>query len=367
MTHTVSSVAAVLVGVIWGGLHSVTWLRLNIPVLCGLMSRTAATDRPPKLDSAARRELVWFAGSLLGTGAFGGAFAWVDETILLPCYAIGLSVGFIPVLYLTLWKYLKYIFLLAFLLSAFAPRDHRALLNVKRAPVVTRTLERVRSDGRLDSRLLLRYEHPGVPELVRAQRSLVRHSGHARRTAVPGIATQPQLPAYLYQGTFDGHSSVAVAITSGVVQPPDAWFANSVLTSTETSGLGACNLATLTVATESGQAYQHFPSPDSTQELHELGWLASSGLSAASESASSWLDERLDTFVFFSTESETNRFSNVRGAQLCCSLWETRVEPAGAPAYGVANPGLVNVFRSGSNSQVRPVPNSGPLIQTQRR
>jgi hypothetical protein len=98
---------AFLMGSLWGAVHGTIWLQMHIPVLFKLAQ--LARNKPYAQIPAAtgRKVLSGFIGSLFGTGAVGGVFAFLqDSTVALSFYAFGLFVGFAPSLAITLWRYI---------------------------------------------------------------------------------------------------------------------------------------------------------------------------------------------------------------------------------------------------------------------
>ncbi len=98
---------AFLMGTLWGAIHGTIWLQMHIPVLFKLAQ--LARNKPYAQIPAAtgRRVLSGFIGSLFGTGAVGGVFAFIqDSTVTLSVYAFGIFVGFAPSLAVTLWRYI---------------------------------------------------------------------------------------------------------------------------------------------------------------------------------------------------------------------------------------------------------------------
>ena len=102
------SIVALVLGIMWGGLHSTLWLEMHIPTLHKL-AKAARKDTNARMPSKTSHAAFYkFSGSLVGTGATAGAFSFLGDSVLvLSFYSIGLFVGFIPALLAVAIKYFQ--------------------------------------------------------------------------------------------------------------------------------------------------------------------------------------------------------------------------------------------------------------------
>lgn len=118
MTTLVLVLAAFLLGLLWGGLHSVVWIQLTYPSLFAMARRARGELDRPLPGAMAPGALRNFAGSLFGTTATGGVFAFLGEGRLnLGIFAIGLCLGFAPALVRLLQKFVGYISVLVVIVA----------------------------------------------------------------------------------------------------------------------------------------------------------------------------------------------------------------------------------------------------------
>ncbi len=110
-----AAVLGLLLGLLWGWLHSTIWLQLNIPFLAQLAARAKGDNAQPRAVSP--QALKKFIGSLFGTTVTGGILALIGNTGLnLVLFGFGLFIGFGPSLYKTLQRYLLFLAALSLIL-----------------------------------------------------------------------------------------------------------------------------------------------------------------------------------------------------------------------------------------------------------
>src|SRR5260370_38680630 len=95
-----AAVVGLLLGLLWGWLHSTIWLQLNIPFLAALAAK--AKGERAQARAVSPQALKKFIGSLFGTTVTGGILALIgDPAFNQVLFALGLFIGFGPSLYKT--------------------------------------------------------------------------------------------------------------------------------------------------------------------------------------------------------------------------------------------------------------------------
>jgi hypothetical protein len=96
--YLVKCIAAVLVGIMHGGIHGVWCLRANVPVLSKLLLFVQLGKKGEKVSAPpSRAETKWFLVSRLGVSSAGaGTAAYLAETVGVALFFIGAFIGFCP-------------------------------------------------------------------------------------------------------------------------------------------------------------------------------------------------------------------------------------------------------------------------------
>ena len=110
------AVAAFLLGLMWGLVHTSLWIQLHTRILVGMSNllKKIKNESPIDVNSVPEGSMYKFIGSIFGSGATGGIFALLENASLnVALYIIGIFLGFAPSLSATVWKLIIMFFAIA--------------------------------------------------------------------------------------------------------------------------------------------------------------------------------------------------------------------------------------------------------------